>query len=159
MLTGDNISSAKAVAHKLGITEVQAEVLPEQKLNYVEDYQGKGEIVLMVGDGINDAPALKKADVSIAIGSGTDIAIDSADIVLIKNEVLPVVKSIFLSNSIFRVIKQNLFWAFFYNLIAIPLAFFGFLHPIVAEIAMCLSSITVVSNANRLRSMRINVGQ
>ena len=154
MLTGDNIMTAKEVASKLGISEVKAEVLPAQKLQYVQEYQKEG-VVIMVGDGINDAPALKQADVSIAIGGGTDIAIESADIVLIRNEVFPVVKAIVLANMIFKTIKQNLFWAFFYNVTAIPLAFCGLLHPIVAEIAMAMSSICVVSNANRLRNKQL----
>jgi len=154
MLTGDNQMTANEVASKLGIMEVKAEVLPEQKLDFVKEYQ-KSNVVIMVGDGINDAPALKQADVSIAIGGGTDIAIESADIVLVRNEVLPVVKAIVLANTIFRTIKQNLFWAFFYNVTAIPLAFLGLLHPIIAEIAMAISSITVVSNANRLRNSLI----
>ena len=163
MLTGDNAITAKEVAAKLGIMEVKAEVLPEEKLNFVKLYQNQSEkteksnTIIMVGDGINDAPALKQADVSIAIGGGTDIAIETADIVLVRNEVLPVVKSIVLSKTIFKVIKQNLFWAFFYNIIAIPLAFCGLLHPIIAEIAMALSSITVVSNANRLRNKKLSL--
>ena len=151
MLTGDNNNSASAVALKLGINEVISEVLPEEKQNYVIKSQKDNNLVIMVGDGINDAPALKQADISIAIGSGTDIAIESADIVLVRNDVTLVLKSILVAKAIFRVIKQNLFWAFIYNLIAIPLAFLGLLHPIIAETAMALSSITVVANANRLR--------
>ncbi|MDD4156371.1 MAG: heavy metal translocating P-type ATPase [Candidatus Cloacimonetes bacterium] len=157
MLTGDNLNTALQVAKKLNIDEVKADILPSDKLHYVKTYQKNGNKVLMVGDGINDAPALKQADVSIAIGGGTDIAIESADIVLVRNEVLPVVKAILLGKNIFRTIKQNLFWAFFYNLIAIPLSFFGLLHPVIAEIAMALSSITVVSNANRLRNNRLQL--
>ena len=157
MLTGDNAVTANEVAKKLGIIEVKSEVLPEDKLNYVKEYQKNNNVVIMVGDGINDAPALKQADVSIAIGGGTDIAIESADIVLVRNEVLPVVKAIILAKTIFRIIQQNLFWAFFYNLVSIPLAFFGLLHPIVAEAAMGMSSVTVVSNANRLRNMKLNL--
>lgn len=155
MLTGDNEMTAREVAGQLGIGEVYANVLPEDKLNHILRFQKQGKKVIMVGDGINDAPALKQADVSIAIGGGTDIAIESADLVLVKNEVSSVVKAINLSNSIFRVIKQNLFWAFIYNAIAIPLAFCGFLHPVIAEIAMALSSITVVANANRLRNVKL----
>jgi len=169
MLTGDNLVTAKEVAAKLGIMEVQAEVMPEEKLKFVEKYQNitkkpqksneieKKETVIMVGDGINDAPALKQADVSIAIGGGTDIAIESADIVLVRNEVLPIVKSLLLSKATFSIVKQNLFWAFFYNIIAIPMAFCGLLHPVIAEIAMALSSITVVSNANRLRNKSLKL--
>ncbi len=155
MLTGDNHNTAAQVAKKLGLDEFKAEVLPNDKLNYVKEYQKNETTVIMVGDGINDAPALKQANVSIAIGGGTDIAIESADIVLVRNEVLPVIRSIILGKSIFRTIKQNLFWAFIYNLVAIPLAFFGLLHPIIAEVAMALSSITVVSNANRLRNNKL----
>ena len=151
MITGDNERTAKAIARQVGIKEVIANVLPEDKAKIVERLQKDG-MVAFVGDGINDAPALKQANVGIAIGTGTDIAIESGDIVLAKGSLIGVVQSIKLSRSTFRKIKENLFWAFAYNTVAIPVAVIGLLHPVIAEIAMALSSITVISNANLLRS-------
>ena len=151
MITGDNERTAKAIAKQVGIKEVIANVLPEDKAKIVERLQKEG-MVAFVGDGINDAPALKQANVGIAIGTGTDIAIEAGDIVLAKGSLMGVVQSINLSKKTFRKIKENLFWAFAYNTVAIPVAVIGLLHPIVAEIAMALSSITVVTNANLLRS-------
>jgi P-type Cu+ transporter len=154
MITGDNERTAKAIAKQVGIDEVIANVLPEDKAKKVESLQKKG-MVAFVGDGINDAPALKQSNVGIAMGTGTDIAIEAGDIVLAKGSLEGVVQGINLSKATFRKIKQNLFWAFAYNVIAIPLAIAGFLHPIIAEIAMALSSITVVTNANLLRGRKI----
>jgi len=151
MITGDNERTAKAIARQVGIKEVIANVLPEDKAKIVERLQKDG-MVAFVGDGINDAPALKQANVGIAIGTGTDIAIESGDIVLAKGSLIGVVQSIKLSRSTFRKIKENLFWAFAYNTVAIPVAVIGLLHPVIAEIAMALSSITVVTNANLLRN-------
>ena len=154
MITGDNERTARAIANQVGINEVIANVLPEYKVKKVEELQKKG-MVAFVGDGINDSPALKQSNVGIAMGSGTDIAIESGDIVLAKSSLIGVVQSINLSKATFRKIKQNLFWAFAYNTIAIPLAVAGILHPVVAEIAMALSSITVITNANLLRRAKI----
>src|SRR3989339_78232 len=154
MLTGDNERTAKAIAKQVGIKEVLAQVLPEDKSKKVMELQKKG-FVAFVGDGINDAPALKQSNVGIAMGTGTDIAIEAGDIVLAKGSLIGVVQAINLSKATFSKIKQNLFWAFFYNTIAIPLAVAGVLNPVFAELAMALSSISVVSNANLLRRKRI----
>ncbi len=154
MITGDNERTAKAIANEVGIKKVMANVLPEDKSKKVEELQKKG-MVAFVGDGINDAPALKQSNVGIAMGTGTDIAIESGDIVLAKGSLEGVVQAINLSKATFGKIKQNLFWAFAYNTIAIPVAIAGFLHPAVAELAMALSSITVVGNANLLRRKKL----
>ena len=161
MLTGDNRYTAEAIRKQLAIDEAIAEVLPQEKEEAIRKIQSLGEKVAMIGDGINDAPALARADVGIAIGAGTDIAIESADIVLIKNSLLDAVTAIHLSKSVIKNIKENLFWAFFYNIIGIPLAaglFFPLtgwtLNPMFAAAAMSLSSLTVVSNALRLRFFR-----
>lgn len=154
MLTGDNERTAKAIAKKVGINEVIANVLPEDKAKRVKELQKKG-MVAFVGDGINDAPALKESNVGIAMGTGTDIAIEAGDLVLTKGSLQGVVQSINLSKATFSKIKQNLFWAFAYNVVAIPLAVGGLLHPVIAEIAMALSSITVVTNANLLRRKKL----
>ena len=155
MITGDNERTANAIAKQVGIMNVIANVLPEDKAKKVEELQKEG-MVAFIGDGINDAPALKQSNVGIAMGSGTDIAIESGDIVLAKSSLVGVVQSIKLSRATFRKIKQNLFWAFAYNVIAIPIAVAGILNPVVAEIAMALSSITVVTNANLLRKANID---
>lgn len=155
MLTGDNKTTANFIARKAGIDTVFAEVLPKDKLDIVKKLQQEGHIVAMVGDGVNDAPAIKQANVGIAMGSGSDIAIESGDIVLIKGNLANVLKAIKLSRATFRKIKQNLFWALFYNVVAIPIASIGFLHPIIAEIAMGFSSITVVTNSIRLNKVNL----
>ncbi len=155
MLTGDNKATADAIAAQVGIDDVYAEVMPDEKVKVVIDAQEKYGMVAMVGDGINDAPALAQANVGVAIGTGTDIAIESGDIILVRGDLTGLVTAINLSNATFAKIKQNLFWAFFYNVISIPVAVLGLLHPVIAESAMALSSITVVTNANLLRRTRI----
>ena len=154
MITGDNERTAKAIAKEVNIDDVIADVLPEDKADKIKQLQKKG-FVAFVGDGINDAPALKQANVGIAMGTGTDIAIESGDIVLVRGNLDGVVSAIRLSKATFKKIKQNLFWAYSYNLIAIPLAFLGLLHPVIAEIAMAASSITVVTNANLLKRKKL----
>ncbi len=154
MITGDNEKTAHAIARQAGIKEVIANVLPEDKAKKVEELQKQG-MVAFIGDGINDAPALKQSNVGIAMGTGTDIAIEAGDIVLARGSLIGAVQSIALSKAIFVKIKQNLFWAFAYNIVAIPLAVAGVLNPVVAEIAMALSSVSVVTNANMLRRKRI----
>ncbi len=151
MLTGDNESAARAVAERVGIDDVFAELLPDKKIEAVRALQNEGRAVAMVGDGINDAPALKQANVGIAIGTGTDIAIESADVTLMSSSLLMIPRAVEISRHTFAKIKTNLFWAFFYNLVAIPLAVAGLLHPIIAEIAMAFSSVTVVTNSLHLR--------
>jgi Cu+-exporting ATPase len=155
LLTGDNEATARAVGSAVGIARVVAKVLPGGKVSVIKRLQDEGRVVAMVGDGINDAPALKAANVGIAIGTGTDVAIETGDITLVSGELAAVVRAVRLSRATFRKIRQNLFWAFFYNVIAIPLAILGLLHPLVAEAAMALSSINVVTNANRLRRVRL----
>ena len=163
MLTGDNKITANAVAQQLDIPEVRAEVLPQDKAKVVQDLQSKGEVVAMVGDGINDAPALAQADIGLAIGTGTDVAIESADIVIMQGSLLKVPEAIALSKATLNNIKQNLFGALIYNTLSIPIAagvlypFFGILlNPMIAGAAMAMSSVTVVTNANRLRWMKID---
>lgn len=155
ILTGDHEKSARWIAETVGIDKVYAQLLPQDKINILKQEQEKGHIVAMVGDGINDAPALKQANVGIAIGTGTDIAIESSDITLVSGSLQGVVKGIKLSQATFKKIKQNLFWAFFYNIIAVPLAILGLLHPAIAEIAMAFSSINVVLNSLRLKNISL----
>ena len=151
MLTGDNKTTAQAIAKNIDVDEVIADVLPAQKEEVVRRYQEQGNKVAMVGDGINDAPALMRADIGIAIGAGSDIAMDSADIVLMKDSLMDVNTAIDLSDSVIRNVKMNLFWAFFYNALGIPVAALGFLSPMIGSAAMSLSSVCVVTNALRLR--------
>ena len=157
MLTGDNEKVANEIAREVGIDEVHSGVTPQMKSEIIEKLQKKGYFVAMVGDGINDSPALAKADVGIAIGTGTDVAVETGDIVLVKGDLMKAVEAIELSRATLRNIKQNLFWAFIYNSIGLPIAAMGLLNPAFSAGAMAFSSVSVVLNALRLKRFKAKV--
>jgi P-type Cu+ transporter len=156
LLTGDNRRTAEAIARQLGIQHVIADVLPSEKAHVIQEMQGRGNVVAMVGDGVNDAPALAIADIGIAIGSGADVAKETGGIILVKNDVRDVAGAIRLSRVTMRKIKQNLFWAFIYNMLGLPIAAFGFLNPIIAAAAMALSSLSVIVNSSLLKGFKLS---
>jgi Cu+-exporting ATPase len=158
MITGDNRRTAEAIGREVGVADIMADVLPERKAQAVEEIRKQGKIVAMVGDGINDAPALVTADIGMAMGTGTDIAMESADITLMNGDLMSVPIAIQLSQRTMRKIKQNLFWAFFYNIVGIPIAALGMLNPIIAGAAMAFSSVSVVSNSLSLRRFKVKQG-
>jgi len=154
MVTGDNEITARAIANKISIDEVWAGVSPEKKVDIIRKYQIEGKKVMMVGDGINDAAALKASEIGVAIGTGSDLTIESADIIISKGDISKILDTINLSKLTFKKIKQNLFWAFIYNIIAVPMAMMSLLHPVIAEAAMLLSSINVIYNSGRIKKMK-----
>jgi Cu+-exporting ATPase len=155
MLTGDNTSVAEEIARQVGIDEVRAEVMPEDKVQIIKDLQKQNQFVAMVGDGINDAPALAQSNVGIAMGTGTDVAMETGDVVLVKGDLMKASESIALSKATLGNIKQNLFWAFIYNSVGVPIAVLGFLNPKISAAAMAMSSISVVLNALRLKRVKL----
>jgi Cu+-exporting ATPase len=154
LVTGDNLAVAQSVAAEVGIIDVTAGVLPADKARVIRELQAKGHVVAMVGDGVNDAVALATADLGIAMGSGTDVAIEASDLTLMRSDLLAAADAIRLSRRTLATIKANLFWAFAYNVAAIPLAMAGLLNPLIAGAAMALSSVFVVTNSLRLRGFR-----
>jgi Cu+-exporting ATPase len=152
LLTGDNTAVARSVAAEVGINEVIAEVLPQDKVDVVKRFQAEGRVVAMVGDGVNDAAALARSDLGLAMGTGTDVAIEAGDITLVRGDLRAAADAIRLARRTFAIIKGNLFWAFAYNVAALPLAAAGLLNPMIAGAAMAISSAFVVSNSLRLRA-------
>jgi len=156
MLTGDNKRTAEAIGRELNIDRVIAEVLPADKAKVIQELKAQGQVVAMVGDGVNDAPALATADIGIAIGSGSDVAKETGGIILVRDDIHAVVSSIRLSRATLRKIKQNLFWAFVYNAVGIPIAALGLLNPIIAGAAMALSSLSVIANSALLKRAKLS---
>ena len=154
LLTGDNARAARAVAAQVGIDEVIAEVLPAGKVDAIRQLQQAGRVVAMVGDGVNDAAALAQADLGLAMGTGTDVAIEASDLTLVRGDLRTVPEAVALSRRTLRTVEGNLFWAFAYNVAALPLAALGFLNPLISGAAMAFSSVFVVTNSLRLRTFR-----